>query len=104
MKNLILSMAAISFTMLACKKNNTENSNYVNDSANTHSNYSDTAVSAASDTLKSGPTSQDSINTKNHIGGRKTSNNNTGNATGNINAAVSDSAHNVEGRSQRVKK
>lgn len=104
MKNLILSMAAISCIILACKKNNTENNISVTDSVNTYRNYSDTAVSAASDTQKSGKTGQDSINTKTHIGGRKTSNNNTGNATGNINAAVSDSAHNVEGRVQRVKK
>ncbi|MCJ7932323.1 MAG: hypothetical protein MUW56_01475 [Chryseobacterium sp.] len=92
MKNLFLPFIAISFVVLACKKNNTEKNIAPADSANTQSSYSDTAASA-SRTSSDSMAGHDSINTKTHIGGRKTSNNNTGNSTGNINAAVSDSAH-----------
>ncbi|MCQ9635676.1 hypothetical protein MP478_00925 [Chryseobacterium sp. WG14] len=91
MKNLFVSIIALSFVVLACKKRETENTT-VTDSANTPGNYSDTAAST-SPISKDSTAGGDSINTKTHIGGRKTSNNNTGNATGNINAAVSDSAH-----------
>jgi len=88
MKNLFLSITALSF-ILACKKSDTKSNTYVADSVNINRNYPDTSsVPQDSQGIK---TSHDSINTKTHTGGRKTSNNNTGNATGNINAAVSDS-------------
>ncbi|MEI3789523.1 MULTISPECIES: hypothetical protein [unclassified Chryseobacterium] len=91
MKNLFLSIMAISF-LVACKKNNEKNT-VSTDSANTQNVYSETDTGASSPRISADSTSgRDSINTKTHIGGRKTSNNNTGNATGNINAAVSDSA------------
>lgn len=102
MKKLVLSIAAAGFMILACKKKDTTSSTPVADSINTQRNYSDTA-SAVRDT-QDNTMGNDSINTKNHVGGRKTSNNNTGNGTGNINAAVSDSAHNTQGRSGNVKK
>ncbi|MDR6371213.1 hypothetical protein J2795_001741 [Chryseobacterium bernardetii] len=103
MKKLFLSIAAAGFIISACKKKDTTNNVSANDSAYPQKNYSDTAVSTAGDT-QSIKTSNDSINTKTHVGGRKTSNNNTGNGTGNINAAVSDSAHNLQGRSRNVNK
>ncbi|WP_330745962.1 hypothetical protein [Chryseobacterium sp. CP-77] len=103
MKTLVLSIAAAGFMILACKKKDTTSSTPVADSVNTQRNYSDTTASAVRDTQDI-TTGNDSINTKNHVGGRKTSNNNTGNGTGNINAAVSDSAHNTQGRSGNVKK
>lgn len=102
MKKLVLSIAA-GFMILACEKKDTTSSTPVADSINTQRNNSDTAASAANDT-QSINTNNDSINTKTHVGGRKTSNNNTGNGTGNINTAVSDSAHNTQGRSGNVKK
>ena len=88
MKNLFLFLIAISFTALACKKNETEKNTaeYVN----TQNSLPDT-VSSASQSSKNSTAKQDSINTKTHIGGRKTSNNNTGNGSSNVNAAVSDS-------------
>ncbi|MGK6340732.1 hypothetical protein ACMGDK_00735 [Chryseobacterium sp. DT-3] len=92
MKNLFLSIAAISFIFLACKQKDTEKNTTSVDSANTQSAYHDTAATSPRNSEDS-TTGRDSINTKTHIGGRKTSNNNTGNATGTINAAVSDSAH-----------
>ncbi|REC79922.1 hypothetical protein DRF60_02755 [Chryseobacterium elymi] len=82
---------AISFTVLACKKNNEEKNTTSADTVNTQSIYPDTAASSPQNPEDS-TASRDSINTKTHIGGRKTSNNNTGNTTGTINAAVSDSA------------
>ncbi|WP_426478434.1 hypothetical protein ACP3T3_02905 [Chryseobacterium sp. CBSDS_008] len=100
MKNLILSMIAISF-ITACKKKETQNNISVSDSVSIQRNYSDTTSSTFKDSLSA---NHDSINTKTHVGGRKTSNNNTGNGTGNINAAVSDSAHNLQGRSNHVNK
>lgn len=55
--------------------------------------YSDADTATSSPQISADNTSgRDNINTKTHIGERKTSNNNTGNATGTINAAVSDSA------------
>ncbi|MDQ0064402.1 hypothetical protein [Chryseobacterium lathyri] len=91
MKNLFLPMIAISFIVLACKQKNTDTNTGSADSVNTQSAYPDTAASSPRISENS-TAARDSINTKTHIGGRKTSNNNTGNATGNINAAVSDSA------------
>lgn len=88
MKNLFLSFIALSFIALACKKNETESN--TTESVNVQNNPPDTA-SSTSKNSKNSTTKQDSINTKTHIGGRKTSNNNTGNGSGNINAAVSDS-------------
>lgn len=95
MKNLFLSIIASSFLVLACKKNNTRTdvtSAGSPDSSNAQTSYSDTANSTAQSS-KNNAASSDSINTKTHIGGRKTSNNNTGNGKGNVNAAVSDSAN-----------
>ncbi|MDQ1859191.1 hypothetical protein [Chryseobacterium sp. WLY505] len=103
MKKLFLSITAAGFIISACTKKETTNNVSVNDSAYSQKNHSDTAVSTGGDT-QSITTSNDSINTKTHVGGRKTSNNNTGNGTGNINAAVSDSAHNLHGRSRNVNK
>ncbi|WP_184873823.1 hypothetical protein [Chryseobacterium sp. G0240] len=80
---------AMSF-VTACKKNDTKNNLSATDSSDVQRTYSDTA--SATRTSSDSATGHDSINTKTHIGGRKTSNNNTGNGTGNINAAVSDSA------------
>jgi hypothetical protein len=91
MKNLFLSVIALSLMSLSCKKNDTTNNVPAPDSTATPG-YSD-STGTMPDTLKDTLSGQDSINTKTHIGGRKTSNNNTGNGTGNINAAVSDSAH-----------
>ena len=88
MKNLFLFLVAISFTALACKKNETERN--TTESVNMQNSQTDTA-SSASQSSKDSAAKQDSINTKTHIGGRKTSNNNTGNSSGNVNAAVSDS-------------
>ncbi|WP_080779758.1 hypothetical protein [Chryseobacterium phocaeense] len=85
MKNLFLSVIAISFAVVACKKNGAEKTVSA-DTVNVQSTPYDTSQSSK-DTL----TSHDSINTKTHTGGRKTSNNNTGNGTGNVNAAMSDS-------------
>jgi len=94
MKNLFLSIMAISFITLACKKNNEEKNTAAADSVNTPSAYSNTDTAATTPSVSADSTAgRDSINTKTHIGGRKTSNNNTGNGTGNVNAAVSDSAH-----------
>lgn len=103
MKKLFLSIVAAGFIISACKKKDITNNTSVTDSASTQRSYSDTVASTVGDT-QSIKTSNDSINTKNHVGGRKTSNNNTGNGTGNINAAVSDSAHNLQGRSRSVNK
>lgn len=89
MKNLFLPIIAIGFIAAGCKKKDTEKNTGYSDSAAVTSSYSDTAANQPS---KDSLGSKDSINTKTHIGGRKTSNNNTGNGTGNINAAVSDSA------------
>lgn len=88
MKNLFLSLIAISFIALACKKNETERN--TTESVNIQNNQPDT-LSSRSNNSKDSTSKQDSINTKTHIGGRKTSNNNTGNGSGNVNAAVSDS-------------
>lgn len=88
MKNLFLSFIAISFIALACKKNETERN--TTESVNIQNIPPDTASSTPQNS-KDSTTKQDNINTKTHIGGRKTSNNNTGNGSGNINAAVSDS-------------
>ncbi|AKK74551.1 hypothetical protein HX13_07225 [Chryseobacterium sp. P1-3] len=90
MKNLFLTIIAISF-MAACKKNDTQKDMPATDSVEVQRTYSDTATSTKQNP-KDSLSSRDSINTKTHIGGRRTSNNNTGNGTGNINAAVSDSA------------
>ncbi|WP_223609341.1 hypothetical protein [Chryseobacterium sp. OSA05B] len=92
MKNLVLSIIAISISVLACKKNDTTQYKSPADSARTQNNISDTSTSVPK-TREDSLTDRDSINTKTHISGRKTSNNNTGNGSGNINAAVSDSAH-----------
>lgn len=89
MKNLFLSVILLSF-ILACKKSDVKKDASAVDSININKNYTDTASSISGDSSRS-KTSHDSINTKTHIGGRKTSNNNTGNSKGNINAAVSDS-------------
>ncbi|SFN42931.1 hypothetical protein SAMN05421594_2765 [Chryseobacterium oleae] len=91
MKNLLLPIFAISLLVAACKKKDTNTGTAYADSTQTQRSYSDTATSKPR-VLKDSLGSSDSINTKTHIGGRKTSNNNTGNGTGNINAAVSDSA------------
>jgi len=91
MKNLFLPIIAIGLIVVGCKKQDTEKSTVSADSATVTSSYPDTTDSTnqlPNDSLGS----KDSINTKTHIGGRKTSNNNTGNGSGNINAAVSDSA------------
>ncbi|QIY89656.1 hypothetical protein [Chryseobacterium gallinarum] len=90
MKKLFLTTIAISF-MIACKKNDTQKDMPATDSVDMQRSYSDTANSTTP-APKDSVGSRDSINTKTHIGGRRTSNNNTGNGTGNINAAVSDSA------------
>jgi len=93
MKNLLFSIMAASFIVLACKKNNEEKNTASADSANTQSVYPDTDTAASPPRNSEDSTAgRDSINTKTHIGGRKTSNDNTGNGTGTINAAVSDSA------------
>ena len=91
MKNLFLPITIISILAVGCKKKDTETHKAYTDSIATSSSYSDT-ISSANQLSKDDPGSKDSINTKTHIGGRKTSNNKTGNGTGNINAAVSDSA------------
>lgn len=88
MKNLFLSVILLS-VISACKKSDIKK-DIPDDSTNINVNYTDTTSSISSDSQRS-KTSHDSINTKTHIGGRKTSNNNTGNSKGNINAAVSDS-------------
>lgn len=87
MKNLFLSFIALSFIALACKKNETERN--TTESVNIQNNLPDT--SSTSYNSEDSTAKHDSINTKTHIGGRKTSNNNTGNTSGNVNAAVSDS-------------
>ncbi|AYZ35358.1 hypothetical protein EGY07_07130 [Chryseobacterium indologenes] len=92
MKNLFLSIIAMFFLILACKKNDAQNNVSVTDSTTVQKSYTDTVTPTPQNSADS-TRAKDSINTKTHIGGRKTSNNNTGNASGNINAAVSDSAH-----------
>lgn len=91
MKNLFLSIITIGIAVISCKKKEAEKNTIYSDSATTTSQYSNTSDSV-NQVSKDRSGSRDSINTKTHIGGRKTSNNNTGNGTGNINAAVSDSA------------
>ena len=88
MKNLLFTMIAIGFSLIACKKTETQTTTSVSDSTVIQdSSVTDSALQKAHT-----PAGRDSINTKNHTGARKTSNNNTGNGSGNINAAVSDSA------------
>lgn len=91
MKNLFLPIIVISFVVASCKKKDATNNLISVDSANPQTTYSDTLPSTSKISTDS-TSGRDSINTKNHIGGRKTSNNNSGSVSGNINAAVSDSA------------
>ncbi|REC66891.1 hypothetical protein DRF59_11350 [Chryseobacterium flavum] len=85
-------MTVAGFLTSACTKKESQENSVTVDSTHIQNNYPDSA-STASPNSQDSLTDRDSINTKTHIGGRKTSNNNTGNSTGNINAAVSDSAH-----------
>ncbi|MEY8761725.1 hypothetical protein [Chryseobacterium tongliaoense] len=92
MKNVFLSMLAISFLALSCKKKETENNTDLTDSANANNIYSDTAgisPEIPADTASVHDSMNNGTNTTT-TGGRKTSNNNTGNRSGNVNAAVSD--------------
>lgn len=91
MKNLFLSILAISFLVLSCKKKETEKNTNLTDS--TDNMYSDTASVSpeiSTDTASVRDSMNNGTNTKTTTGGRKTSNNNTGNGSGNVNAAVSD--------------
>ncbi|WP_288436761.1 hypothetical protein [uncultured Chryseobacterium sp.] len=90
MKNLLFPLCALAVSIIACqKKYETQSTTSVSDSTTIIKDSSPTDSALKETDSTSG---RDSINTKDHIGGRKTSNNNTGNAEGNINAAVSDSA------------
>lgn len=94
MKKLFLLVFA-GLLLLACKKESAENKTTSADTAITQNTHSDT-VSSTSKTSKDSLSARDSINTKTHIGGRRTSNINTGNSDRNVNAAMSDTTRSAK--------